>query len=141
MGADVHAGANPVRRSSETDHTYLDGFEGTVPHELYEVICVVPSQTQTFDEHRGVRELFQAVLEGAIHDLRLPDGPMKDRAWKWIENGFVGDIMFNEACDYLGLDASAVRDRALAGLIEPPRRNPRGVTRRRVVVSTERASI
>jgi len=133
VGANLRAGANPVGGGSAAGYSSFEEFGAIVPSELYEVNCLLPEQGNAFDQHRGVRELFEAVLGGAIHDLGLPEGPIQKNARRWIENGFVGDINFNEACDYLGLDASAVRRRALEGLVETPRRNLRGITRRRVV--------
>jgi hypothetical protein len=124
-----------MKTTGPTSNPHFENFGTMVPAAVYEVNCILPSQASGFNQHRGARDLFQAVLEGAIQDLRLPKSPIRDAAQRWIAEGFVGDIGFNEACDYLGLDAGAVRKQALGGHVRPERRNYRGSSRRRKLSS------
>lgn len=85
--------------------------------ELVDVSLLLPSQLEAETGHKPLRELLGCLLEGALHDLRLPPSRTRDYAIHWIEYGTRGDFTFNDVCAYLGLDADLVRHRALAGLV------------------------
>lgn len=95
----------------------------TTVSELIDVSILLPSQVYLEAGHKSCRDLIGCLLEGALHDLRLPPSRTRDYALRWIEAGTSGDFTFNDVCQYLGLDAEAVRLRALAGLVAQTPRN------------------
>lgn len=97
---------------------------------LFSVSVLLPEQYDEMAHHRGERDLVAALLEGALHDLRLPPCAAQDKARTWVLFGKVGRFTFDDCCEFLGLVPQEVRERALRGVVTMNYRNARGLRRR-----------
>lgn len=115
----LRSGANRVWGSDLTD---MSDLESGVMVELWSPNILLPTQTNRVGVPRGCLDLIEAVLEDALHLLSLPACPAREEAHRWIESGVRGYLKFNDVCEFLGLNAVLVRERALAGLVRPIKR-------------------
>jgi hypothetical protein len=105
-----------VARPSLRERTRIDGANAMAePKSLFENDLVLPSQGLRNSMAGGERELYSALLEGALLDMEGPPGRLQSDARAWLMSGNRGKVTFSQCCDWLRLDEGKVRKRALDG--------------------------
>ena len=107
--------AAQARSSLRRENAYRRREIVAEPKSLFENDFVLPSQGLRNSMAGGERELYAALLEGALLDMERPAGRLQSDARAWVMSGNRGKVTFSQCCDWLRLDEGKVRKRALDG--------------------------